>query len=405
MADTNRVFGSKHDLARPRTGEEAKVESVELFFDLVFVFAVTQISHTLLAHLTVLGAFQAAFILMAVWWVWVYTSWVTNWVDPRHGAVRLLLFVLMLAGLLLSTSIPKAFETRGLLFAGAFVFMQVGRSVFMVWALRLHNKTNFRNFCRITAWLSFSGIFWIAGGFAQGEARFAIWIVALLIEYLSPAARFWTPWLGATKTADWDVEGGHMAERSGLFVIIALGESVLVTGATFAGLELTPGVVIAFLASFGGTVAMWWIYFNIGAESAKHHIEASDDPGRVARVAYTYSPVLLVAGIIVTAVADELTLAHPTGHNADMVTILVTVGGPALYIFGNLVFKKLTANIVPRSHLLGLALLLLVGVCGPFLNPMTLSVLTTVILFSVAYWEHWLHRRRMAISHSPGKAA
>ncbi|MDH6232799.1 low temperature requirement protein LtrA [Mesorhizobium soli] len=398
MAESKGILGSRRDLARVRTGEEAKVEYVELFFDLVFVFAATQISHSLLRNLTVLGAFHAAFLLMAVWWVWVYTSWVTNWMDPRHSAVRLLLFILMLAGLLLSTSIPEAFDSRGLVFAGAYVFMQVGRSIFMLWALRLHNRVNYLNFCRITAWLSLSGVFWIAGGFAEGETRFAIWIVALLIEYAAPAAGFWTPRLGASKTAEWDVEGGHMAERSALFIIIALGESVVVTGATFAGLELTTGVMVAFLASFGATVAMWWIYFNIGAETAKHHIETSSDPGRIARIAYTYSPLLLVAGIIVTAVGDELTLAHPSGH-ADMASILTIVGGPALYVFGNLVFKRIAMNITPLSHMIGLALLLVVGLCGPLLNPVTLSVLTTVILFSVAYWEYKLHTRRLAASH------
>jgi len=394
MAESLGIFGSKQNLSRERTpGEEARVEYVELFFDLVFVFAVTQISHALLNQLTVLGAFRAAFLLLAVWWVWVYTAWVTNWIDPRYWPVRFMLFVLMLAGLVLSTSIPEAFEGRGLGFACAYVFMQVGRSVFMLWALRQHNRTNYLNFLRISAWLSLSGVFWIVGAFLEGEARFAAWIVALLIEYVAPSAGFWTPRIGASRTVEWDVEGGHMAERSALFIIIALGESVLETGATFSELQPTLGVVVAFLASFGGTVAMWWIYFNIGAESAKQQIAASADPGRIARVAYTYSPVLLVAGIIVTAVADELTLGHPTVYPADITTTLTVVGGPALYVFGNLVFKRITAGILPLSHVIGLALLLIAALAAPYLNAVTLSVVTTVILFMVGYWEHVLHRR------------
>lgn len=381
--------GSKRDLGRRRVpGTEAKVEFIELFFDLVFVFAVTQISHTLLAHLSFQGALRALFMLLAVWWVWVYTAWVTNWMDPQRGPVRAMLFVLMLAGLLLSTSIPEAFESKGLLFAGAYVFMQVGRSAFTMWALRHHNHANYLNFCRITAWLMLSGVFWIGGAFLHDEARFATWIVALAIEYVGPVFRFWTPWHGASTTADWDIDAGHMAERSALFIIIALGESVLVTGATFAELEPTAGVVFAFLASFGGTVAMWWLYFNVGAERARHHIEHSQDRGAVARIGYTYVPVLLVGGIIVTAVADELALAHPLGHHADLATILTVVGGPALYLFGSLCFKRIAMGRLPLSHLAGLALLAVAALAGPLIDPMPLSLLTTAILLIVAAWEH-----------------
>ena len=335
-------FGAKRDLGRIRAdGEEAKVEYVELFFDLVFVFAVTQISHSLLAHLTLLGALQSAFLLLAVWWVWVFTAWVTNWMDPRRSAVKLLLFTLMLAGLVLSSSLPEAFEQRGLAFAAAYVFMQVGRSAFMLWATQAPQPGQFPEFrphhpvaCRCPAC---SG--WPAPSM-EGEARFGLWIAALAIEYAGPALGFRTPWNGASTTADWNVDGGHMAERSALFIIIALGESVLVTGATFAEHEWTAPLVLAFLASFAGTVAMWWLYFAIGADTARHNIEHSDDPGRVARAAFTYVPVLLVAGIVVAAVADELVLAHPLGHHADLPMILTVVGGPALYVTGNMLFKR-----------------------------------------------------------------
>jgi low temperature requirement protein LtrA len=391
------ILGAREDLSRKRLpGSEAKVEFVELFFDLVFVFAVTQISHGLLNNLTLLGAFQAAFLLMAVWWVWVYTAWVTNWMDPQRGPVKFMLFVLMLAGLVLSTSIPEAFTERGLMFAGAYVFMQVGRTAFTAWAFRHHDRANYHNMCRILTWLVLSGVFWIAGALAEGGARFALWIVALVLEYISPSLRFWTPWLGATPTTDWDIDGGHMAERSAAFIIIALGESVVVMGATLAEVELDTGVVLAFLASFGASVAMWWLYFNVGAETGRHRIEASDDPGRIARIAYTYLPVLLIAGIIVTAVADELTVAHPDGHHADLATILTLVGGPALYVFGNLMFKKVTSRMVPLSHLVGLVLLLLVGLVGPYAEPLPLSIATTVILFGIAYWEQRLGESRAA---------
>jgi low temperature requirement protein LtrA len=299
-------------LLRTRGGHEAsRVTFVELFFDLVFVFAVTQLSHTLLEHLDARGVLHTALLFLAVWWVWIYTSWATNWLDPAKTPVRLMLFTLMLAGLVLSTSIPGAFEGRGLAFAGAYVFMQVGRCLFTMRALRGHSPGNYRNFQRITCWLALSAVFWIAGAFAQGDWRIGLWLLALGIEYASPPLRFWTPGLGASTTQDWDVAGEHMAERCGLFIILSLGESILVTGTTFAKLPLTAATAAAFATAFVGSVAMWWIYFNIGAERARRNISSSSDPGRVARLSYTYLHIPLVAGIIVTAVGDELVLAHP----------------------------------------------------------------------------------------------
>jgi low temperature requirement protein LtrA len=380
-------------LLRQRQGHEhGKVTFVELFFDLVFVFAITQLSHSLLKDLTLLGALHTGLLFLAVWWVWIYTSWVTNWLDPERTPVRLLLLALMLAGLILSTSLPEAFAEKGLAFAGAYVCMQVGRSLFTALAVRRHSPGNYRNFQRITAWLVLSGVFWIAGAFAEAEVRLALWAVALAIEYVSPSLGFWTPGLGRSTTADWDVEGGHMAERCGLFVIIALGESILVTGATVAELELSAGTFAAFVTAFIGSVAMWWIYFDIGAERGSHTIAQSDDPGRIARVAYTYIHLLIVAGIIVGAVADELVLAHPDGA-LDVGTAATLLGGPALYLLGNTLFKWTTAGRLPLSHLIGLILLAGLVPATVVLSPLLLGVAVMLILVLVAVGERLSLRR------------
>ena len=188
------MIGARRDLQRVRDGHgHHRVTYIELFFDLVFVFAITQLSHGLLHHLTPLGAFQAALLFLAVWWVWIYTCWITNWLDPERPAVRLLLLALMLAGLVMSMSLPEAFEDKGLAFAIAFVLMQVGRSLFVAWALRRHNARNYRNFLRITAWLAVSGACWIAGGLSEGPQRMALWGLAVAIEFASPSLGFWTP--------------------------------------------------------------------------------------------------------------------------------------------------------------------------------------------------------------------
>jgi low temperature requirement protein LtrA len=366
--------------------QHARVSYVELFFDLVFVFAITQISHTLLEHFSALGLAQAAFLLGAVWWIWVYTSWVTNWLDPERPPVRILLFVLMLLGLAMSCSLPDAFGAGGLLFAGAYVAAQLTRSLFTMASLKDASPANYRNFQRITIWLSISALFWIAGGLSQGNLRFGLWIIALGIEYAGPALGFHVIGLGRSETTDWNVEGGHLSERCALFIIIALGESILVTGATAAKLPVSALNLTAFLNSFVSSVAMWWIYFHIGAERASHHIAHSEDPGRIARIAYTYLHVLLIAGIILVAVGDELVIAHPAGHT-DAKTAIAVLAGPAFYLLGNLLFKRITAGWYPLSHLIGLGLLAVLTPAWTILPPLGFSLAATAILILVAAWE------------------
>lgn len=363
-----------------------RVTYVELFFDLVFVFAITQISHTLLAHFTPLGVLQTTILFLAVWWVWIFTSWITNWLDPERTPVRVMLFVLMIAGLLLSTSIPKAFETRGLAFALAFVAMQVGRSAFTYWSIPKSQVGWRMNLLRITLWLACSGVFWIAGGFAEGQARLAFWIVAVAIEYCGPAMRFWFPGLGATPLDDWEVEGGHMAERCALFIIIALGESIVVTGATFAEAAWTTPTILGFVVALLCSIAMWWVYFHIGAEAGAEHISHSEQTGKFARLAYTYLHLPIVAGIVVSAVGDELLLAHPDGHS-DMKAVLSMIGGPLLFLVGTILFKRSIRGIFQLSHLVGIGLLVALIPFAHSLSPLVLSTTTTAIMLIVAAWE------------------
>ena len=366
--------------------QHSRVTYAELLFDLVFVFAVTQISHTLLGRFTPLGAAQTTLLFLGVWWVWVYTSWITNWLNPERTPVRVLLFLLMLGGLVLSTSIPKAFESRGLWFAAAYAAMQVGKTVFL-WVVTPPSRHLARlNAIRITAWLALSAVFWIAGGFAEGYQRLALWTVALGIEYISPAVRFWIPKYGASAVADWVVEGGHMAERCAGFIIIALGESIVVTGATFAELSWTKETVAAFVSSFIGALAMWWIYFHKGAEAGSEQISRSSEPGRLARLAYTYLHMPIVAGIILSAVADDLVLTHPDGHS-DLRTVVSAIGGPLLFLIGTILFKHSIRGWLQPSHGAGIVALCILAWFAGGLSPLMLSILTTALMIVVAAWE------------------
>ena len=366
--------------------QHSRVTYAELFFDLVFVFAVTQISHTLLGRFTPLGALQTTLLFLAVWWVWVYTSWITNWLNPELTPVRVLLFLLMLGGLVLSTSIPKAFESRGMWFALAYAAMQVGKTVFLWVSTPAWRSTARMNAVRITTWLSVSAIFWIAGGFAEGHSRMALWAIALAIEYISPAVRFWIPKYGASSVGDWVVEGSHMAERCAGFIIIALGESIVVTGSTFADLPWTIETVSAFASAFIGALAMWWIYFHKGAEAGSELISRSSEPGRLARLAYTYLHMPIVAGIILSAVADELVLTHPADHS-DVKTVLSAIGGPLLFLIGTILFKHTIRGWLQLSHGAGIVALGILAWFAAGLTPLMLSLLTSAIMIVVAAWE------------------
>ena len=366
--------------------QPSRVTNAELFFDLVFVFAVTQISHTLLHHFTPLGAVEVTLLFLAVWWVWVYTAWVTNWLNPELTPVRILIFLMMLGGLVLSTTIPGAFEGRGLWFAIAYAVMQVGRTAFWLFATPPHRTAVRHNAIRILVWLCCSAIFWILGGLAHGEERLWFWITALAIEYISPAVRFWVPKLGFSSVEAWAVEGNHMAERCAGFIIIALGEAVVVNGATFAELDWTADNILAFLSCLVGAIAMWWVYFHKGAEAGSELLSKSAESGRLARLAYTYLHMPIVAGIILTAVSDELVLKHPTGHS-DVRTIVSTIGGPLVFLVGTVLFKHSIRGFLQLSHGIGIILLLALWWFAADLSPLWLSVATSVIMIVVAVWE------------------
>jgi low temperature requirement protein LtrA len=293
---------------------------------------------------------------------------------------------MMLGGLVLSTSIPKAFESRGLWFAIAYAAMQVGRTAFLLASIPATQPSVRRNAIRILVWLSISAVFWIAGGIAEGHSRLVLWAVALGIEYISAAVRFWIPKYGASSIEDWAVEGGHMAERCAGFIIIALGESIVVTGAAFADLAWITETVSAFASAFIGSLAMWWIYFHKGAEAGSELISNSSEPGRLARLAYTYLHLPIVAGIILSAVADELVLQHPGGHS-DLKTVLSAIGGPLLFLLGTILFKHTVRGWLQLSHGVGIVALGMLAWFASELSPLMLSLLTTAIMVLVAAWE------------------
>jgi low temperature requirement protein LtrA len=377
---------SQARLLRER-GEGERVTFIELFFDLVYVFAVTSLSELLLHHLTVRGAAQTLLLLVAVWWAWIYTAWATNWFDPDRPAVRLMLVGVMLASLVMSASLPAAFGARGLAFAGAYVAIQIGRTGFMVAALRGEPGLR-RNFQRIFVWFVASGVLWLAGAMVHGVTRDALWLAAVAVDSLAAAIGFPAPGLGRSRPSDWTIEGGHLAERCQLFLIIALGESILATGATLVSTPLSVGTVTALVVAFAGSVALWWIYFDRAADVARSVIASAEDPGRLGRSAYTYSHVPMVAGIIVAAVGDELVIAHPGGHVTAGVAAVV-LAGPALFLAGHVMFKWVVFRHFAVPRVLAILALCALAPVAMVVTPLAFLTMAMLVLALVAASDHF----------------
>ncbi|MBB3730302.1 hypothetical protein FHR33_006162 [Nonomuraea dietziae] len=255
------------EILRSRSNVGGRVAPIELFFDLVYVFAITQLSHLLLKHLDLQGVGLTLILALAVWWAWMYTAWSTNYLQPDHPGMRFTLVGVMVGGLVMAAALPDAFGEHALWFAGGYVMIQVGRTIAVT---VLSRGTALQAvFIRVLVWLLLSAVLWIAGALVGGTAQVLLWLAALVVEYAAPAIGYPTPFMPRSVTTDWTIDGSHMAERCQLFVIIALGESVLVTGATLAGHDFNAGAVAAFVVSFLGSVALWWVYFDRTAEGRR----------------------------------------------------------------------------------------------------------------------------------------
>lgn len=373
-------------LLRSRGNGIASVSFSELLFDLIYVFAVTQISHYLLHHLTWLGFLQSAVIWFAMWMAWQHTTWMTNWFDPNTRKIRIFLFILMLIGLIIAAAIPDAFGDRGLIFALCYVATQIGRSGIILFMLgKKHHLT--KNYTRILIWFFISAVFWIVGALEEDFIRLILWTIAVLSDYIAPMHGFYLPILGRSDSSkEWTIEGHHLTERCQLFVIIAFGETILMTGASLSELEVwTLPVVAAALLSAVSSLAMWWVYFDTSSEVGAEKIQKVDDPGMLG-LKYHAVHVVLVGALIMSAVGDELTVNHPLGY-ISLAAIFVIIVGPVIYLVSNIAYKWLTCHIIAKSHIVGIIALLLIIPFSPYLNLLIINALSVFVFVAISIYE------------------
>jgi low temperature requirement protein LtrA len=261
-------------------------------------------------------------LLLGVWWAWVYTCWFTNWFDPNQLPVRLMLVAVMGGSLVMSAAIPDAFGESGWQFAGAYVAIQVGRTGWAALALGPRHELT-PNLRRVTAWAVISGVAWRLGAAVEGDTRLAVWAAG--------------------------------------------------------SVEATLAVVVASL----GSVGLWWIYFDRGAVRGRRAIASAEDPGRLARSAYTLIHVVMVAGIIGAAAADEATIAHP-GDGVSIATAAVIVGGPLIYLMGTAFFNRALAGAFQGSRAVALVVLLVLALFAGAVSALVLSALVLAVVVGVA---------------------
>ena len=321
---------SRAELVRD-ADSEPRTTTLELFYDLVFVFAITQVSHLLLDNLTWRGAGQAALILLVVWWSWNYTTWVTNELDPDSVLVRLLLIVLMLASLLMAIAIPDAFGERALMFAGSYVAIQVGRHLFLTFVAADRGTIERERAAVILTWFVAAGVLWLAGALVDGHGARGT-LARRARARLRCAAR---DLLGALAPADRPRGMGrrHRALRRAVPAVRHHRARGVDRGhrCDDVAARADPARVIAFAIAFLGTAALWWLYFDFVATLAERALERAERRTLLARDAYTYLHIVIIAGILLSAVGDEIVIAHPTDE-LSAAELAVVVGGPAVYL-------------------------------------------------------------------------
>lgn len=370
---------------------------LDLLFDLVFVFALFQLSQGLLEHLNWSDAFQSLVLLLAVWAVWVQTVSIAGRYDPGRPVVQLLVIACMYGSFVLAAAVSGAFGARGLLFAGAYVVVQVGRGVFL--AVVTWGDEWQRRELRVLFWSGVAAVPWLAGALLHGWARGLLWALALALDYT--AARFgWpTPRLGRAPAPEIGVAGEFLADRRQQFFIIALGELIVVSGLAISRSGFGADHRAAAVVALTTTVLLWRIYiYRAGALFGAAVAAAHDELGVVVGAGYAHP--VMVAGIVAISVGDELVIEHPFGYTQPA-WIAVMLGGPALFLAGRAILEYTVFSRVSADRVVGVLVLAAISPAMILAPPLLVAIAAAVVLTGVAVADTAHGRRRPAEPPSP----
>ena len=371
--------------------DEHRVTPLELFFDLVFVFAFTQVTSLLVDDPTWGGVLRGMLVLAALWWAWSGYAWLTSTLDVDEGGVRLAMLASMGAMLFVALAVPGAFGDDAVLFGVVYLLVRVLHLI--LYAIVSRDDPDLRTaLLRIVPTELFGASLLVLAGFLEGDRRIGVWVVALAIDYFGPAVRG----LGG-----WRIAPEHFAERHGLIILIALGESIIAVGVG-AGLELVPGVMVAAALGMVVVSALWWLYFDVAAIFARSRLmQASGvEQARIALHSYSYLHLPMIAGIVLFALGLEEAL-HDVAEALDIVPAVALCGGASLYLLGHVASLYQTTGRVFRRRTVGaLVLLALIPAAVAIPALAALALVSTVCSFVVAY-EAIRHREHRVVLRHP----
>jgi low temperature requirement protein LtrA len=382
--------------ARRQESAEERVTPLELFFDLIFVFAITQVTGLIVDDPTWAGLVRGLLVLGVLWWAWAAYAWLTNTINPEEGAVRIAMFAAMGAMLVASVAVPDVFGDDAFIFACAYAFVRIAHLVLYAIAGR-GDRDLLAAVARLGVGTAIGvGLLFVAAGL-DGRLQVAVWALALTFDLLGA-------YVGGGK--GWRLSAGHFAERHGLIVIIALGETIVALGLA-ASHELGAGRVAAALLGFAVAAALWWLYFDVVAIVAERKLRELTGNAQLAmaRDSYSYLHLPMVAGIILFAVGVKKTLGD-VGEPLKLVPAVALCGGIALYLLALILFRLRNVRSLNRQRLVVMAALLALIPLGIEVDALvTLSLVTVLCIGLVAYEAIRFAEARDRVRHAAAEPA
>ncbi|MFF5051668.1 low temperature requirement protein A [Micromonospora sp. NPDC000663] len=372
-------------------GRESAGQSnfLELFFDLVLVFALNGVVSRIVPSLTSddvsvrwASLYETVILALPLLWLWTTTGHITSRFDPRQRLIQLMVLASAFGILIMSTSLPYAFYGRGLAFALPYVLLQVVRPLLLIRTLPAGDTVR-SLYTRAAIWSAGSAILWIGGGITKEQWRVTLWGLAIAVDLIG-ARLGWPVWGMRRRFASaWAVERGrHLPERYQQLLLIALGESVLALGISYTAASVTVATTIGLVTAFVTTVLLWRVYFHRSGEMLGETLEAVTDRvalGRVAGAAH----LVMVFGIIATTIGYEIVQQHSLGRPYPM-WVVVILGGPTLFLFGRIRLEWVVFNRVSRRRIVGIVVLVALMVPLAFTGALIASLVAAAVLFGIA---------------------
>ncbi len=377
---------------------------LELFLDLVFVFALTRISARLIDDFTdgqrgvLAGLGQALLLFLALWAVWSLTVWSTSWLDPEASIVQTVIVMTMVGAMTMAVAVPDGFGARASLFAITFVTLQIGRVVYFY--IAAHGRPDPQQSLRIMFWLGLSAPLWVIGGLVNGGGtRGWLWTIAVLIDYAGLLLGWPTPRLGSQRLGVQGIAAEHLAERYQQFLLIALGEAIFVIGLAFSGGAFHTEQTASFVLALATTVLLWRIYFHVAGGTLGAAISSSRDAARLA-TNMAFAHLAMIAGIVLTGVGMELYITEPLGH-LPAAWLIAILGGPMLFLAGRSALEFQVFGRVSPSRIVGVLALGVLALATRHGHPLATGAAAAVVLLGVAGADARRSRRQPAESPMP----